>query len=429
MWDIPRSLLTIAMELSIEQELRRTQPDRVVYVPGSLDGSSGDTGNEHFLVFEGPDKQLMAVWTQSTFEGKPDMRMVFSKSPDGGGTWQKPQLIAGPDENRGTARWGFPLVSKSGRITVLYNRYTGKHDLFDSTCGIMEGVCSDDGGDTWSEPQEVPLPRSHWESEDESIPSNWIVWQKPERLSKGKYFAGFTRWISPEVGIKPPYRVWWANPSVTEFMRFENVDDDPQPRDLKISYFCQGEDALQVEIPGFPNVPVCQEPSLVSLPDGRLFCVMRTTTGHPYYSLSGDEGEHWTQPLPLRQHDKSLPLLHPCSPCPIYRVGFEDYLLFFHNHDGRFGGWSHFDNNVHRRPIWMVRGQFRPEAKQPLWFSEPQFFMDTGGVELLRADLSMYSSTTPTEDGLVFWYPERKFFLLGKHITREWLETIPVLNA
>ncbi len=48
--------------------------------------------------------------------------------------------------------------------------------------------------------------------------------------------------------------------------------------------------------------------------------------------------------------------------------------------------------------------------------------MDNGGIELgpgKRADLAMYASTTPIEDGLILWYPERKFFLLGKKIELE----------
>jgi len=54
--------------------LKCTKPDYVVYVPKSMDGSTNDTGNEHFLVFDGPDNSLMAVWTQSTREGQPDQR-------------------------------------------------------------------------------------------------------------------------------------------------------------------------------------------------------------------------------------------------------------------------------------------------------------------------------------------------------------------
>ena len=89
------------MPLSLETEINRTSPDRVVYVPKSLDGSTFDTGNEHFLVFRGPSEQLMAVWTQSTYEGKPDMRIVFATSPDQGHSWTAPRVLAGPGEGRG----------------------------------------------------------------------------------------------------------------------------------------------------------------------------------------------------------------------------------------------------------------------------------------------------------------------------------------
>jgi len=67
--------------INLEVEMRRTQPDYVVYRPKSMDGAHHDWGNEHFLVFDGPDGSLMAVWTQSTREGMPDQRIVFSRSP------------------------------------------------------------------------------------------------------------------------------------------------------------------------------------------------------------------------------------------------------------------------------------------------------------------------------------------------------------
>ena len=223
-----------------------------------------------------------------------------------------------------------------------------------------------------------------------------------------------------------PIDVWWANAAVVEFMRFENLDDDPEPKDLEISYHMHDEDALQVGLIGFPEVPVIQEPAIVPLPDGRLFCVMRTTVGHPYYSISSDRGNTWTQPMPLLQTDGSLPLLHPCSPCPIYEVAPGEYIFLFHNHDGHFGGWGPMDANSHRRPIYLMRGLFRPGATQPIWFSEPQFFMDNGGVSILRPDLAMYSSVTHTGEGVMLWYPDRKFFLLGREIKRTWLTTLTV---
>ncbi len=418
------------MPRSIERELQRTRPNRVVFIPGSLDGSTADTGNEHFIVFLNGHGEHRAVWTQSTFEGRPDMRMVFARSPDGGHTWEKPLTIAGPSEGKDdTARWGFPLVSSSGRITVLYNRYAGRHDVAYSTTGVMAGIFSDDDGQTWSAEQQILMPRTIWDHPDPEVPCNWIVWQKPERLSHGKYFAGFTRWVTPGLFGRKRLDAWWAMPSITEFLRFENLDQDPEPRDLEISYFMQNEAALQAGLRGHPEVPVLQEPSIVPLPDGRLFCVMRATTGSPYYSLSFDQGETWQPPLPLRQNDRSLPLLHPISPCPIYAIAPGEYLFFFHNHDGRFGSWTMMDSNVHRRPVYFLRGQFRPGARQPIWFSEPNFFFDNEGVSLLRADLSLYTSTTPTDEGLIFWYPERKFFLLGKEFTREGIADIEIPAA
>ena len=81
---------------------------------------------------------------------------------------------------------------------------------------------------------------------------------------------------------------------------------------------------------------------------------------------------------------------------------------------------------MHRRPVYLCRGSFRPNAKQPVWFSEPLFFMDHGGVSIQRGDLSMYASVTADEGGLVLWYPDRKFFLLGRRIRPKMLEGMSV---
>ena len=414
--------------LDLNLELRKTNPDFVVYVPASADGSTGDTGNEHFLVFDGPDRSLMAVWTQSTFEGKPDQRIVVSKSIDAGQTWRPPRVIAGPDPEKGVsmASWGFPMVSRSGRIYVLYNRHTGRNDIFTHTTGLMAGVWSDDAGETWSQEQVVPMPKSLWDNPDPAMPANWIVWQKPLRLSQGKYFAGFTRWVSPAVRPPTPINVWWAHASVVEFMRFENLDDDPEVRRLAVSWFARGRDALQVGLIGHPGVSVVQEPSIVKLPDGRLFCVMRTTTGHPYCTVSEDEGVSWRKPESLARFDGGAPFLHPCSPCPIYRAAEGEYVFFLHNHDGHFDGWTPKDTTRHRRPVCLARGLHRPGAVQPVWVSEPVFFMDHGGVPILRADLAMYASVTYDAEGMILWYPDRKFFLLGRRIPREMLDAIDV---
>lgn len=416
--------------MNINLELRRTRPDYVVYVPKSPDGSSHDTGNEHFLVFDGPDGSLMAVWTQSTFEGQADQRIVFAQSPDEGRTWSAPQAVAGPlpGVQGSMASWGFPLVSKRGRIYVIYSRHIGVNDIFTHSTGLMAGVFSDDLGRTWSQEQTIPMPRSKWDNPDPAVPANWIVWQKPLRLSEGKYFSGFTRWVSPRVRPPKPLKAWWAEASVVEFMRFENVDDNPKPADLQVSFFAGNDEALQVGLIGHPEVSVAQEPSLVALPDGRLFCVMRTTTGHPFWSASADQGKTWGKPMPLLFDDDSPALLHPCSPCPVYHLADGRYLLLIHNHDGYLGKWTPFDTGDHRHPLFACLGEFRPGARQPVWFGAPRLMMDNEGVRIGygkgRADLAMYASFTVRAGRQVLWYPERKFFLLGRNITDEFLASL-----
>lgn len=146
--------LTVApletLKRQIPATLKSTKPDFVVFVPQVTDDGVSDTGNEHFLVFDGPDGSLMAVWTQSTFEGQPDHHIVFAQSMDEGRTWSRPRLIAGPAKaGQGLmASWGFPLVSKSGRIYVLYSQHVGKVDTFPHTTGKLDGIFSDDSGRT-----------------------------------------------------------------------------------------------------------------------------------------------------------------------------------------------------------------------------------------------------------------------------------------
>lgn len=398
----------------LDAEIKRTNPDYIVFRPTNEDPKAGNTGNEHFLVFECANNTLGAVWTQSTQEGADNQKLVFARSGDNGKTWYSPVTIAGP-----MASWGFPMVAKSGRIYVLYNKHIGVNDLFTHTTGLMAGIYSDDHGKSWSSEQIIEMRRSKWDNPDPNIPANWIVWQKPQRLSEGKYFVGFTRWVSPEKRNPPPIESWIAAEAVVEFMRFENIDDNPQPKDIDITFIATDDNALRVGFPDHPEVSVVQEPSIVKLPDDRLFCVMRTSTGNPYYSISADAGFSWSEPEILRYSDNGSPLLQPLSPCPVYQISKDKYILLFHNNNGYFEQWTPTDTMYNRHPVYMATGTFCPSAKQPVQFAEETELMDNQGVEIgpgRRADLAMYSSTTAIENGLILWYPERKFFLLGKKI-------------
>ncbi|HDP35303.1 MAG TPA: exo-alpha-sialidase [Candidatus Hydrogenedentes bacterium] len=419
------------LRATLQREMARSEPDYVVYVPKSIDGSAFDTGNEHFLVFDGPDGSLMAVWTQSSYEGAGDHRIVFARSDDEGETWSSPLRIAGPSKPKESyqSSWGFPLVSKSGRVYVVWNQYQGIADYHHQITGTMDACYSDDMGKTWSAPQTIPMKRSPYDHPDEKYPSNWIVWQRPIRDGKGKWLAGFTRWVSPAVRTQPVNNSWTAQESVVEFMRFENIDDDPEPKDIVITNSAFGDRALRAPHYDKPSLSIAQEPSLARLPDERLFCVMRTMSGYIWYSVSADDGRSWCNPRPLLRHDFGAPIEQPLCCCPIYEYEKGRYVLLHHNNDGHFEGSRREETNKNRRPAFIALGEYRPNAEQPVWFSESKKLMDNDGSPigpLKRIDIGVYTSVTKRNGEFVLWHPERKFFLLGKKITRTWLADLKV---
>ena len=111
-------------------------------------------------------------------------------------------------------------------------------------------------------------------------------------------------------------------------------------------------------------------------------------------------------------------------------AGSGRYVLFIHNNDGNFKGYRPVPlvTGFNRRPIYLVSGRYHAGADQPVWFDELQFFMDHDNVSLGkpgtsgRFDLSLYASFTCRKGQPVLWYPDRKFFLLGRIIGNEWFE-------
>jgi hypothetical protein len=420
----------------MQREALRSKPDYVVYVPGSYDGSTSDSHNEHFLIFDAPDNSLMAVWTQSAGgPGRQQNRIMLSRSDDDGVSWSPPKRLvgpAGPEDPPNMASWAFPMVSKSGRIYVLYNQNQGNSGWIKMHTGTMDGVYSDDNGSTWSKPQTVPMPRSPYDDADTNIPPEWIVWQNPMRDLRGRSFVGYTRWVAEakaRYGKRELPGDWTWIESVCEFMRFENVDDDPKPEDLRLSFSAWGDKALRVPHWKDPLLSLAQEPSLVRLPDNRLFCVMRTNSGYIWYSVSDDDGYTWCNPRPLLRSDHGDPILQPVSCCPIYQLADGRYVLLHHNNRGDIGARP--PNTARpRRPAFIALGEFRSGADQPMWFSESKEFIDTGGYatngEKGDSQIGVYTSFTSRDGNNVLWYPDRKCFLLGKRITDEFLADLKV---
>ena len=68
-------------------------------------------------------------------------------------------------------------------------------------------------------------------------------------------------------------------------------------------------------------------------------------------------------------------------------------------------------------------------AHRPIWFSAPKLLMDTQRVKAgltALTWLAMYASLTERNGKQVFWYADRKQFVVGKEITDELLADMAV---
>lgn len=398
----------------LDRHIAYSDPEYVLYVPRYKDYESD---NVHLHVVDHPQfGGLIAFWTQSTIEGAGDNHAMMSRSRDGGRTWSETKFVIGagpsPDKTELQAHWAFPAVSASGRIYLFYYRETGQVVYNRQITGVFSCVYSDDFGDTWSESYDVPLRETPYDKHGQ-LQDN-CCYQLPRRFSDGKYLFGYTKYTNlpydngvpatdPAAVDLPDYQ-----DSRLYFARLENLDEDPLPCDLKITHLPDDEKGLSVRQGSTGSC--AQEACLVQLPDGRLFTTLRTVRGSVYYAVSQDMGHTWTDPEPLR-YDDGTPIAHPLSPCPIYRLEDQRYVLLFH-------GASSHQVWGHRNPIRKIYGDYDPSGHQPIRFAlgSDQVFMSLpeAGRGPGQYELTMYGCYVKVDGKDILWYPDRKFFLLGK---------------
>ena len=414
-----------------EEEWKRSLPDIVMYKPRE---DEYDNDNEHFLVINAPrSDEMIAFWTQSSCEGKGDNHLVSSRSHDGF-HWSDPVYLSGyrkgTDERQSS--WGFPVVSAKGRIYLIYTRELDLYDNNRQGSGGMGCIFSDDNGFTWSEEYLLSMPRSRYDNPDTRFPKNWIVWQLPIRDALGRYLAGYT--LVTSNSLRPAHDMWVDTETRSYFMRFENIDDNPAPSDIRITWLPENDMGLESPNKKIPEMSVNQEPSVVLLPDGRLFATMRTMTGYVNCSVSEDNGKTWREPEALRFRDNGDFIEHPLSPCPIYSMSDGRFFLLFHNNPGEHLGFSQFkDNweqneaNFFRNPTYISIGHFVADAYQPVWFAKPYKLFDTDDIAIgpkETAEIATYTSYIEWKGKRILWYPDRKYYLLGRILTDELLASI-----
>ena len=420
-----------APSLASPEEMWRTQPDRIVYDPTAGQPRPWDDPefhwlNEHVLVQETADGNLLAMWTSERL-GPHKLRVALSHSVDGGVTWSIARYVDGSGLGEGyPAAWQVPVIAPSGRVYLFYTYGTcGQTPFF----GGFRFRTSDDHGRTWSQPVDLDFAPGKVDSKDTRIPPIWICCSGPHRGPQGEVLIPYTRWawngnvLGGDASIKQRY-------SHVEVMRIENLDQDPEPEALRFSWL-NLENPVTVPHASIEGASFAQEPYLVNLPDGRILMVVRTNRGELWYTVSDDGGASWRQAEPMLTRDGGPVIQQPASPCPAFALERGDYLLLYNDNDGLvFGAESVWDVR-NRRPAYLARGTFRPGAHQPIWWSQPKLFVDNDAVPwgppgMGRLEAATYCSLTEVAGERVLWYPDRKGFLLGKRITDGFLAELQV---
>lgn len=417
------------------------KPDYVVYVPNNPRSCQnrkanlgdlkkrGDSYNDHFQVLDDVKRGLLyAFWTQASWESGKDQHIAFSKSADKGVTWTCPVVLAGSETRalpKLLASWQQPMLSKSGRLYCLWNQQTTS---LAPHYGQMFGMYSDDAGETWSKPMQVAFPRRmDQDDKDSSVPPCWCNWQRPLRLGEnGKFFVGCSRHGKAPYDKKSCCKI--------EFWQFENIDEDPEVENIRFSQFATNRDSISADkvepiegveyfVPtqhpfGHEEDPAVEEASIVKLPDGRLFAMMRSSIGCPVWSQSRDGGKTWSGPKALLDN-KGKPFPHPRSPCPLYDWKGPE------SASGYYFGLVHMKFDMtkktayqERGPLYLIAGRFSPDSEQPIQFSEPRLFAPRKGGN------SFYASYTAMNGEGVLWFNDCKYFLLGRKIGPEWFSAV-----
>ena len=76
--------------------------------------------------------------------------------------WSDPKYLVGAEYGTGglQASWGFPIVSKNGRIYIFYTKELEISDNNRQGSGAMGCIFSDDNGISWTPPENIDMPRS-----------------------------------------------------------------------------------------------------------------------------------------------------------------------------------------------------------------------------------------------------------------------------
>jgi len=328
------------------KDCRNIRNGSVIYEHGYCD--------QPYVVVTKDGTWLCVFTTGAGHEGQSSQYIVSTTSKDKGKTWTPPVPIEPPTDRE--ASWAMPLITPADRVYVFYD-YNGDNihtlngrKIRADMIGWYSYKYSDDQGVTWSRRYRLPVRVTDCDRRNDWQGKVQILWGigKPVRYEDSVYFA-FTK-----------LGKYMLDQGEGWFFRSDNILTESNPERIQWQMLPDGEFGLRAA----PFGSVQEEQNLVTLANGDLYCMYRTTTGHPCHSYSRDGGHIWTQPVHATYTPDGKKFKHPRA-CPrIWKTKNGNYLFWFHNHGGKtYNG---------RNPAWLCGGI---ESNGFIHWSQPEILL------------------------------------------------------
>jgi hypothetical protein len=228
-------------------------------------------------------------------------RLCGRYSSDGGRTWTADDVVVVENEGKCNVMSVSLLWLQDGRLALWYAR---KDDI--DNCHLYMRTSLD--GIIWSEPTCcIPAPGYFVVNNDRVV-----------QLCSGRLIVPAAYHRNPLPPNADP-----ANP----YASFDG-------RGIAIWFISDDAGATWRESKDWWALPLrsesgLQEPGVVELGDGRLYCYCRTDVGYQYEMYSEDSGDTWTAPVPSA-------FQAPCAPLCIKRIpSTGDLLAVWNDHSGK----------------------------------------------------------------------------------------------
>ena len=242
--------------------------------PVTLDPGNYHRVNEAPAMASVPDGSILLFYDGPVDLDKLKNPLYMRRSVDGGYSWG-PETVAARLEGRGL-HCPVTVTTSEGHLHVFFNMYKGWDTKDFELCDSQMGkIVSTDGGYTWTEPERVDTGYRYHGSCRNVI-----------QLVNGRIvlpFCFFTHEKMFRVGVvysDDLGKTWKNSPSILDV-----------GRDDKGKTFETG----------------ATEPVVLQLKDGRVWMLLRSTTGVQWESFSSDNGETWSRPVPSRFISSNCP--------------------------------------------------------------------------------------------------------------------------